>query len=522
MSFSIVFLCYNTEKYDFDRKAGKMKYLLSIVGLLVLLLGLVYALLFTAPGNAVVQPLLESRIAQNVPVPTKLERFVLRPDRFEVLLKIGTDSSIGAKGTIRLAAQAIDATYTVDIKELADLQKLTGAKLKGPFRTEGTIRGDKESMAVEGRSDVAQSDTRYRLELVSMKPNNLTATLSHLQIGRVLFMVGQPDYAEGDVDVEARITNLDPDRLDGTIVTKVRNGLLHPAPIKKDFNLTIPSDLTFKADIDTGLKGSEAVSKIDLVTSVARLSSKALRYDIKKGALHTDYRLDIPELGKLVFLTRQPMRGNLRVTGDAEISKKGLRATAHSETLGGAIDALFENGVADVTVKNIQTVALTDMLLYPHVFDSRANAKLSYDTIKQLGTLHAELLNGQILPNKMSLILQQMANFDITKEVYERTTVDTKIIRKKLISDLYMKSRLTEIRSRKGQIDLENGTIDTTLLIKIRKTEVPVEIKGAITEPKIKVKTSALLRSKAKEELKKHLPKELEKSPAGELLKGLF
>ncbi|WP_456403533.1 hypothetical protein [Hydrogenimonas sp.] len=499
-----------------------MKYLLSIVGIFVLLLALAYTLLFTAPGNGFLKPVIESRIAQSVPVPTELERFVLRPDRFEVALKIGEESRIEAKGAIRLASQAIDASYHVDIGELADLQKLTGAKLNGPFRTDGTIKGDRSTMVIEGRSDVAGSDTNYRLVLESMKPGTLSATISHLQIDKLLSMVDQPDYAEGTVDIKADIESLDLERLDGRVVTKVRDGLVHPVPVKNDFNLSIPSNLTFKADVDTGLKGSEAVSKVEVVTSVANLSSKALRYHLKKGTLGTDYRLDIPNLDRLFFLTNQHMRGGLSVTGDVETSKKSVRATAHSETLGGAIDALFKNGIADVTVKNIQTVALTDMLLYPHVFDSRANAKLSYDTAKQFGTLHAELLNGQILPNKMSFMLQQMANFDITKEVYERTTIDTKIIKKQLYSDLYMKSRLTEIRSQKGLIDLQRQLIDMTLQIKIRTSMLPVEIKGELTSPRIKVKTGALLKSKAKEELEKRLPKELENSPAGELLKGLF
>jgi len=216
------------------------------------------------------------------------------------------------------------------------------------------------------------------------------------------------------------------------------------------------------------------------------------------------------------------MKGSITVTGDAQTSKERVRVTAHSNTLGGAVDALFENGIAEVNIRNIQTVALTDMLLYPHIFDSRANAQLKYDTIKQLGTLNAQLLNGQILPNKMSFILQQMANFDITKEVYERTTIDTKIVKKRLISDLYMKSRLTEIRSKNGVIDLDKQTIDTTLDIKIRKNMLPVVIKGSLTSPKIEVEAEELLKSKAKEELQKHLPENIKESPAGELLKGLF
>ncbi len=499
-----------------------MKYLLSAIAILVLLLALLYGALFTAPGNGLLKPVIESKIAAKVPLPTKLQRFVLRPDRFDILLKIGEDTTIEAKGSMDLFSQYIDASYSVDIKELSNLEKLIGTRLNGPFRTSGSVKGDRSELKISGNSDVSGSETVYAVDLKEFEPGNLTAKVAHLQIDRLLHMLNMPPYAEGRVDIEAKIANLDMEHLDGTVVTEIREGVVNPQPVKSDFNISVPSDLTFKGDVNTRLKGSKAVSKVDFISSIATLSSKALTYDIKKGALTADYRTEIADLDKLFFLTKQHMKGSITVTGDVETSKEKVRATAHSDTLGGALDALFENGIAEVNIKNIQTVALTDMLLYPHIFDSRANAQLKYDTIKQLGTLNAQLLNGQILPNKMSFMLQQMANFDITKEVYERTTIDTKIVKKRLISDLYMKSRLTEISSKNGVVDLDKQTIDTTLDIKIRKNMLPVVIKGPLTSPKIKIEAKELLKSKAKEELEKRLPKNLKESPAGELLKGLF
>ncbi|OQX72879.1 MAG: hypothetical protein B6D59_07250, partial [Campylobacteraceae bacterium 4484_4] len=251
--------------------------------------------------------------------------------------------------------------------------------------------------------------------------------------------------------------------------------------------------------IHTRLAGTKAISDVDFLTSIARLKSKTLTYDISDGSLTTDYNLHVPNLDDLYFVTNQHMKGKITVTGDVKVAKNGVEATAHSDTLGGAFDALFKNNKASVKIKNIQTVALTDMLLYPHIFDSRANMNLDYDTVTQLGTLHAELLNGQILPNKMSFLLRQLANFDITREVYERTTLDTKIEKKKLHSDLYMKSKLTEITSKNGLIDLEKQYIDTKIDVKIRKMLLPVVIKGKLTDPEIKVDSKGVMKAKAKE-----------------------
>ncbi len=499
-----------------------MKYVVSLIVLLLLLVGAAFGLLFTAPGNNILKPVIESKVAAQVPLPTKLETFVLRPDRFEFALKIGEDTKIGAKGTMDLFAQSVDGTYNVDIKELSNLQKLIGQKLNGPFRTHGTIKGDQKMMKIDGVSDVAGSATDYHLALRNFNPENLTAKILHLHIDKLLHMVNQPIYAKGLVDIDADIPSLDISALKGNVVTRISDGLVHPEPVKNDFNLSIPSDLTFKGDIKTRLAGTKAVSNVDFITSIATLKSKAVTYDISDGSLSTDYNLHVPNLDSLYFVTNQHMKGKITVTGDVKVAKNGLEATAHSDTLGGAFDALFKNNKASVKIKNIQTVALTDMLLYPHIFDSRANMNLDYDTVSQQGTMHAELLNGQILPNKMSFMLQQMANFDITREVYERTTLDTKIDRKKLYNDLYMKSKLTEISSKKGLVDLEKQLIDMTINVKLRKMFIPVVLKGKLTDPDIKIDSKGLMKAKAKEELEKRLPENIKNSPGGDILKKLF
>jgi hypothetical protein len=261
---------------------------------------------------------------------------------------------------------------------------------------------------------------------------------------------------------------------------------------------------------------------VRLDTTLANLRNRSLVYDLADNSLQTDYTLHLPDLGRLQFLTKQRLKGKLTLTGKAKVAGKSIEATAHSDTLGGAIDALFKNGKAGVTVKGIQTVALTDMLGYPHIFDSKANMQLDFNTLNKKGSLHAELLNGQILPNKMTFLLRQMANFDITREIYERTTLDTKIDDKILRSNLHMKSRLTEIDSQDGLIDLDKQKIDTTIRIKLRQYDIPVVLTGSLASPNVKIDAKALMKGKAKEELQKHLPKELKNSPAGGLLKNLF
>jgi len=166
-----------------------MRYLLSAIAILALLLAAIYGALFTSPGNGLLKPVIESKIAQKVPLPTRLQRFVLRPDRFDIMLEIGEGTTIEAKGTMNLFSQYIDATYNIDIEELSSLEKLIGTRLNGPFRTDGTVKGDKSAMKIVGRSDISASETTYSIDLEKFEPANLNVKIAHLQIDRLLHMV---------------------------------------------------------------------------------------------------------------------------------------------------------------------------------------------------------------------------------------------------------------------------------------------------------------------------------------------
>ena len=85
------------------------------------------------------------------------------------------------------------------------------------------------------------------------------------------------------------------------------------------------------------------------------------------------------------------------------------------------------------------------MLYYPEVFNSKANAKVTYNLVKSAGVVNANLINGNFLPNKFSAILNQFAKFDLTKEVYENVDLNSKINKNIINSTIKMKSKLTEI-----------------------------------------------------------------------------
>lgn len=506
-----------------------MRILWIILALIVLIVGLLYGLLFTAPGNNFVGPVIEKNLQAKIPIDVKLETYLLRINRFDIKLLIGDDSTVEAKGTMSLFSQSLDASYRIQIEELANLEKVIGSRMNGPLNIEGTAAGGQESFVIQGNSDFAKSNTRYLVTLKEFEPHNAEATLSHIHIDSLLHLVNKPIYASGLLNISVDFANIDlnrPEKIEGQVLTSLTKGIVHPLPVQKDFNLSVPENTWFKSNTATKIESGLATTSADIQSSIADLNARPVIFDLKQSSLNAPYTLTVPDLDKLFFVTKQHMHGSLKIEGVVETNKEHVQATAHSDTLGGSVDALFKDGKLDTDARNIQIVALTDMMIYPRIFDSRANAKLAFNTLTKKGTLNAQLLNGQFLPNKMSSLINQLAQLDITKEVYEKTVIDSQIDDKQLTTDFHLKSRLTELDSKAGKIDLDKQQIDTTIDIKIRKAELPVTLKGALKKPEISVDTGALLESKAKKEankqLEKNLPKDIKESPAGDLLKKFF
>jgi hypothetical protein len=427
------------------------------------------------------------------------------------------------KGDLKTQNLGVDMDYDLQIERLELLRPVTGADLRGPFATKGSVKGDRKKMVVKGKSDLAASDTKYSVVLKDLTPASAQASVAGARLEKLLYMVGQPRYATARVDMRAHLTNLDPKALAGTITTKVTKGMTDARVLKKEFDLDgarIAFDLSQKSTI----KKSVAFTDVVLNSSVAKITTTGAKFDLNKVALDAVYNAVIDDLGKLYFLTGHRMRGKLVVDGKVK-KDKDLLFTAHSSTLGGKVDIKLLNDDLRTTAKSISFTALTDMLRYKRIFDSQLNADLKYNLATKRGKLYAVAKNGRILPNEVSFLLKQMARFDITKEIYKKTTLTSTINDKVIVSDLDMRSRFTHITADDAKLDLQKKQVYAKLRFDIKGRPVYVKLKGPIDSPSVSINARELLKERAKKELQKKFGKKIEEKipeAARGLLKGLL
>lgn len=429
---------------------------------------------------------------------------------------------VSKKSIFNVETSSIDSDFLISVPDLGKVQFVIDRPLKGSVNAQGTVKGCKERLVVAGSTDLFEGDSDYTIELAAYSPEKIHLVFDGIKIDSILHTLNQPGYANGYLDLAVDIRDMDLHEMEtnGLLHVRVYQGIINGEAINKQFNISFPEHIAFETDIHSKLEKNMAVSKINFSSDIVGLSCKTTKINLKTAALSSDYTLRIPGLDRLNFITGRRMKGSVEINGEVK-KEKALFATGRGGLMGGEMDFELNKDILNVRLKDIQTLEATEMFNYPNLFDSNGDIIIKYDLIAQRGDMKAELREGRILPGQVMARLSDMAKFDINQELYELTTIETKIKDKIILSDLNMKSRFTTIRAEDAAIDLNKERIDAKLVVVIKGSDIIIRIKGAIDKPKVSIDASALLRDKARKKLEKKLGKELPDS-LQEPIKKLF
>ncbi len=498
-----------------------MKKLFWVLTLFIVLnITTAYFFLFTATGNGFVADMAETNLNKKSLAEFKINEFVLTTDSINLKVTIDSNSILEVVGAISIFPMSADLKYNVDIEDLSKLQKFTKDKLNGPLKVSGTVKGDKTLMIVDGISDIFESNTSYSVRLSDFEPETISYLIKGAKIDKLLYTVNQPIYAKGFVDIQGDITGAKPENLAGKITTKIYNGSVNTLVVNEKYATKLKQALNFKGEIITDLKPYQLVSNAKVYTSMANVFVNKAIVNIKDNSINSDYQVNISDLQKLYDVTQTKMKGSVKLDGTI-LKNKDLTVTGTSDIFNGKLDFKLFNDDFTANVNNIKVKSLTDMLYYPEVFNSNANAKVTYNLTSAEGIVDANLINGHFLPNKFSGILNQFAKFDLTKEVYESVDLDSKINKNIIKSTVKMKSKLTEITVPSSSLDTTKRTIDAIVEAKIKAIEVGAVVSGSLDNPSVKVDTSKLLKGAAIENIKSKIMDKAGSGSTKDIVKGL-
>jgi len=487
-----------------------MKIFNIFVSLIATVLIAIYVLLFTATGNSYIKPKLEQKIQSETGLDVKLEKFMVSSSKLDIALALDSANIIYIKGDYSLLDSTIDFDYNLKLVNLENLAKLVDAKICGSFKTTGKIKGSLDLINIDGTTDVASSNTAYHITLTKFNPTSIILNMQNLKIEDALVMVKQPHYADGLLNVNAKITDIRFHKLKGNIVTTISNGLVDKKFVSKEYGFKpmIPTT-RFNAKTTTTLSGDLINTKVNLNSTLVALSVKNASFNLDNSIFQSDYVVDIAKLDRLFFVTGQHLRGGMKLDGEVKKSKD-LDFTAHSVIAGGTLKAKLHNNDFKATLTSMKTLKVLNMLLYPEIFDATLNAKVDYDLQKAKGSFNGKLLDGKFTHNKVFDGVKRYAKLNLYNERF-KGIIDADINKAKVLASLALKSNKTSIISKNAKINTKKQTIDAVVTLKTKKQPLSIKVSGKIASPDVKVDFKSLITKEIKQKVTKEITNLLHK-----------
>ena len=416
-------------------------------------------------------------------------------------------ASIKSEGNTHPKSFKTDASYALNIKELALLKPLTKSSIRGPLATQGKISGDKKDLTLSGDSKLAKSSTQYKLSLKDFKPNKAELTMKEAEAAKLLYLLGEPNYLEAKLNFQANLTSFSP--INGNFNIDMNKGLLHRQEIAKAFDIQLPYT-KFSLNSDGSIKEDKVLAKTSLDSNLATLKMQATHFNIQDSSLQSDYEVFIPFLQRLEPLIKRKIYGELRAKGEIK-KQKELIITSHSNIFDGRVDVKMVDEKVNADFKDLHIIKILKMLRYKEVMDAPLNGTFVYNTKTQKGRLDSKFDQAVLSRSKMTNLINSFTPTDLSKERFNEGSL-TSVINKEMIhSDLQMRSKSVQLKSKKLIFNSKQEFIDANLALTIKKNPADLLIKGNVNNPSVKIDANSLITPEVKEKVGKEINRFLDK-----------
>lgn len=415
--------------------------------------------------------------------------------------------------------------YGINIKELALLKPMSGADIRGSFKLNGHVKGTKKSLVVDGQSDLASSDTTFVATLKDFAPQKVKASIKNLDLERILFMVKQPHYTDGLLNVDLDIADARVDSLQGNVNTSIVNGLLDSEYLTEtfEFNSIMPKT-TFTTKTATVLDKNIIDTKVSLESTLANLDMQQVRFNMKDKSINTDFTVKIQDLDKLFFVTARHLKGGIGANGTFK-KDENLELIVNSKIAGGDIKAKLYNDDFSANIKGLQTLDIERILIYPELFKASLDGELKYNLAAAKGNFAGKLKEGKFTQNQVLDSVKQYAKVDMYVETFQGNML-ADINKENILASLDLTSNTSAIKTTDTKLNSLTKQIDSRITVVANKTPISVKLQGDVKAPKVEVDLKEFIKSKAGQELQdkaiSEVNKLLKSKDAGNILKGLF
>lgn len=394
-----------------------MKILAWIFGVLLVICGMIYTLIFTSLGNAILAPRIEAFVSEKIAMPFKLNEFKLGFNDLKISSTINGELSINTSGKYSILDKNLDLKYKIYANSFSSMPL--------NLNIAGDVKGSFENILANGSGNLAGSKLRYAARIVDFNPLELKLDARNLDLSQLSLIALKKPYLRGFASITADVALKNGTQFGFANINAPKISADN-ALINKDYGIKLPKNFNANLNSDISVNNSILTAITTLNTSLANANAQKTSYNLKTNELNTDFNLDITNLANLEPLISQKLNGSVKIALNTQIKNNKMQfLDAQINGLGGNIMAKLVNGELNAQIKDIKLAEALSLASLPPLAKSQINgfAKITGLNNPQNANGNASLKfsKGELDYKQMNKIL----NSDLKSNII--FTGDTKI-----------------------------------------------------------------------------------------------
>jgi len=392
--------------------------------------------------------------------------------------------------------------FKLKIPDLRLLKPLTRQKLYGEISLNGNVKREKDLFSGEIHSKKFGGNINATLREKTARIN-----FTNLRSQEIFKLFGSSSYFASKIDGEIEVPNIDVALPISDI--RLRDGRFYAKPVSDLLDINIPQNNNFSLHISTMPKDSNLSAKVDFVSSAFNIKSDNVNIDLNKSRYDGDYVLSVRNLSDLSFLTKRRLRGTFALNGKFSGVKDKYKIDGETSFLDANSSFVFQDNLAKINILKMPILKLLHAVYLPGVFESNADANLTYNVADKKGMFIVDATDGKLISSQLSDLVLALTKFDITKEFYDNAELSGNI-NNDLIDFLFRAtSKNSDINITNGLVNLKTKQIDSRFAISINKKDLSGKIKGDIEKPRVEIDSSQYIKNKIEKVIDKKAPQNL-------------
>lgn len=394
-----------------------MKILAWIFGVLLVICGMIYTLIFTSLGNAILAPRIEAFVSEKIAMPFKLNEFKLGFNDLKISSTINGELSISTSGKYSILDKNLDLKYKIYANSFSSMPL--------NLNIAGDVKGSFENILANGSGNLAGSKLRYAARIVDFNPLELKLDARNLDLAQLSLIALKKPYLHGFASITADVALKNGTQFGFANINAPKISADN-ALINKDYGIKLPKNFNANLNSDISVNNSILTAITTLNTNLANANAQKTSYNLKTNELNTDFNLDIANLANLEPLISQKLNGSVKIALNTQIKNNKMQfLDAQINGLGGNIMAKLVNGELNAQIKDIKLADALSLASLPPLAKSQINgfAKITGLNNPQNANGNASLKfsKGELDYKQMNKIL----NSDLKSNII--FTGDTKI-----------------------------------------------------------------------------------------------